>query len=405
MKLVAPSYYERFRCKGKECKNNCCIGWEIDIDGRTLERYGTLRGDIGEKISKSIVKSGDVSHFCLLHNGRCPHLNSDNLCNIILELGEEYLSDICREHPRYYITLGDTVFGGVGLSCEAAAELILSEKTQHGYAEYRAEGFEPEECDGELLKIVLSYKDKLLERVETAESLYDLLSGAVRVALRLQGEIDGVKTDLNTVTCPKNADFLSEIARIFSSLEYMKDTLPEIIQSALSYAKGKVASAPKHESNTEASAGNDLALTNTERLLSVDGESSADMGSSPRDYPELVSNTEVSLQGTDEQRKKAEGSLKGTAELYRPFKNLFVYFIDRYLLGAVCDGDGLGAIWFACVSTYLLSLISFDERLDYNGLLRLAVQYSEEIEYCEDNVAAIKEAMTPELLSHFLTLR
>ncbi|MBQ8528236.1 MAG: flagellin lysine-N-methylase [Clostridia bacterium] len=363
MKLVAPSYYERFRCKGKECKNNCCIGWEIDIDKRTLERYGTLRGEIGEKISKSIVKSGDVSHFCLLHNEKCPHLNSDNLCNIILELGEEYLSDICREHPRYYITLGDTVFGGVGLSCEAAAELILSEKTQHGYAEYRAEGFEPEECDGELLKIVLSYKDKLLERVETAESLYDLLSRAVRVALRLQGEIDGVKTDLNAFTCPKNADFLSEIARIFSSLEYMKDTLPEIIQSTLSYAKENSASDKKSESISNASLNNGLLLTST------------------------------------------EGSLGSGGELYRPLKNLFLYFIDRYLLGAVCDGDGLCAIWFACVSTYLLSLITSAERLDYNGLLRLAVQYSEEIEYCEDNVAAIKEAMTPELLSYFLNLR
>ena len=34
--LRRPSYYRQFRCIGSDCTDNCCIGWEIDIDPETL---------------------------------------------------------------------------------------------------------------------------------------------------------------------------------------------------------------------------------------------------------------------------------------------------------------------------------------------------------------------------------
>ena len=27
-----PAYYKAFRCIGSDCTENCCIGWEIDVD-------------------------------------------------------------------------------------------------------------------------------------------------------------------------------------------------------------------------------------------------------------------------------------------------------------------------------------------------------------------------------------
>ena len=36
MKLRIPSYYEEFSCIADKCKDNCCIGWEIDIDEETI---------------------------------------------------------------------------------------------------------------------------------------------------------------------------------------------------------------------------------------------------------------------------------------------------------------------------------------------------------------------------------
>ena len=35
MILKVPSYYEKFHCIADQCKDNCCYGWEIDIDEGT----------------------------------------------------------------------------------------------------------------------------------------------------------------------------------------------------------------------------------------------------------------------------------------------------------------------------------------------------------------------------------
>jgi lysine-N-methylase len=67
----------------------------------------------------------DTPHFLLGENERCPHLDGNGLCRIILELGEEYLCDICREHPRFY-NYTSVAEGGIGMSCTEAARVILS---------------------------------------------------------------------------------------------------------------------------------------------------------------------------------------------------------------------------------------------------------------------------------------
>ncbi len=39
----------------------------------------------------------------LVHcDGKCPMLNEKGLCSVQLAYGEENISDICREHPRFY---------------------------------------------------------------------------------------------------------------------------------------------------------------------------------------------------------------------------------------------------------------------------------------------------------------
>ena len=130
MKLYAPAYYPRFACIADRCRHSCCIGWEIDVDEDTLQRYDALEGGYGEKISASIEGREDCPHFCLGEGERCPHLNECGLCRIILSLGEDYLCDICREHPRFY---HETVHGrevGLGMACEEACRLILESEIE-----------------------------------------------------------------------------------------------------------------------------------------------------------------------------------------------------------------------------------------------------------------------------------
>ena len=124
MNIYAPAYYNKFKCAAGKCCHTCCAGWEIDIDETALEKYGGLSGEFGEKLRGSIDRA-DVPHFRLEEGEKCPFLNSAGLCDIIINLGEEYLCDICRDHPRFRNFWSDRIEIGLGLACESACRLIL----------------------------------------------------------------------------------------------------------------------------------------------------------------------------------------------------------------------------------------------------------------------------------------
>jgi hypothetical protein len=101
------------------------VGWEIDVDDAALEKYKNLKCAYGSVIMESISME-DTPHFVLGVGERCPHLDERGLCRIIMNVGEEYLCDICREHPRFY-NFTDVVEVGIGMSCPEAARTVLSE--------------------------------------------------------------------------------------------------------------------------------------------------------------------------------------------------------------------------------------------------------------------------------------
>lgn len=125
MKTVYPDYYKSFRCIAEKCTHSCCVGWEIDIDSKSLDSYGRVTGSLGKRLQSSISLE-DTPHFILDRNERCPFLNCQGLCDIYISLGEKSLCDICREHPRFYNEFQNTVETGLGLCCEEAARLIIT---------------------------------------------------------------------------------------------------------------------------------------------------------------------------------------------------------------------------------------------------------------------------------------
>ncbi len=130
--MLGPSYIRNFKCIADKCRHSCCIGWEIDIDGGTHAKYRECDALHGTNLCGDITLSEGGACFTMREDGSCPRLTDDGLCDIILSLGEDYLSDICREHPRFYHECGGVQECGVGLCCEAAAELIL---TSDGWGE------------------------------------------------------------------------------------------------------------------------------------------------------------------------------------------------------------------------------------------------------------------------------
>ena len=125
---LQPDFYDRFRCRAAACRHSCCKGWEIDIDENTLDLYQSLSGTWKEKMDAAIVYEESGAHFRLTEEERCPFLQQDGLCELIRALGEDALCDICALHPRFYELAGPYELAGLGLSCEAVCDLLLSEE-------------------------------------------------------------------------------------------------------------------------------------------------------------------------------------------------------------------------------------------------------------------------------------
>ena len=125
---IYPDFYEEFCCKADKCQHTCCAGWEIDIDAATAARYQQLAGPVGEAIRQNIVEVDGTWQFRLGPGDRCPFLRGDGLCELIRRADESVLCDICANHPRFFVRLGDYELAGVGLSCEKSCELLLAEE-------------------------------------------------------------------------------------------------------------------------------------------------------------------------------------------------------------------------------------------------------------------------------------
>lgn len=130
MKLIAPDYYYKFSCIADKCRHSCCVGWEIDIDEDTYSYYKSIGGELGEALQANIAVCDGTASFTLDENERCPFLEKNGLCSLIKELGEASLCDICADHPRFRSFYSERTEIGLGLCCEAAAELILCQKHQ-----------------------------------------------------------------------------------------------------------------------------------------------------------------------------------------------------------------------------------------------------------------------------------
>lgn len=154
MDIFAPSYYKNFRCIADKCRHNCCIGWEIDIDPESLEFYKTQSDILG------IISFEGTPHFVLGEQDRCPFLNKNNLCDLIINHGEQHLCQICRDHPRFRSFFDMRTEIGVGLTCEAAARLILDNDFS---LEKIGEDGEPSEYSAEE-EDFFNYRDEIFSR-------------------------------------------------------------------------------------------------------------------------------------------------------------------------------------------------------------------------------------------------
>lgn len=127
-KLKLPSHVAAFRCA--QCGECCTNKWRIDIDDISFDKLSKKLHELGRQQElESNFKSGHIApRFRFLPNGKCPYLSDDNLCRIQLELGEDYLSDICKVYPRNIFASPDALEFSLTLTCKAAVKTLGQDK-------------------------------------------------------------------------------------------------------------------------------------------------------------------------------------------------------------------------------------------------------------------------------------
>ena len=133
--LIQPEYSEKFRCIGPACEDSCCVGWNVDIDKATYEKYQTIpAGPLRVLIDANIVrlqagpdgkKPLGFARINMPPSMECPFHNAERLCQIQMEHGESYLSHICASYPRTTLAIDKLSEMTLTLSCPEACRLVL----------------------------------------------------------------------------------------------------------------------------------------------------------------------------------------------------------------------------------------------------------------------------------------
>lgn len=156
MDIEYPSYYDQFHCIASSCKDSCCRGWCIDVDKDSRERYDRVPGSFGEKLRATLKEEKGNYFFPLEENGDCPFLKKNGLCEMICELGEDALCEVCQSYPRMKRSYGNYAQYDLNASCEEAFRLILSWDGEilRGREDTEAEEILSSEKERELINLI-----------------------------------------------------------------------------------------------------------------------------------------------------------------------------------------------------------------------------------------------------------
>jgi len=312
MQYVVPSYYQSFACLMGACRHSCCVGWEIDIDEESLARYMSIGGKTGESLKKHIDRTGEVACFRLTEDERCPFLNRDGLCDLIIAEGEDILCQICADHPRFRNFFSDRTEIGLGLCCEAAGRLILTHTDPVQPVVIDEDGF-PDEAD-EAEQALTALRDRLTvimqNRAQTVSERVSLMLDTAGIALP---ETDYVHW----------ADVLLSLERLDSAW--------------------------------------------TDRLAEL-------------------------------KRLPCTMDAPASPEWEIAFEQLMVYLLFRHLPAALIDGDIAGRIAYSALMWRILRRLCAVHMALHGGvtiddLIELCRLYSSEIEYSDENITAILDAL------------
>lgn len=147
--IIEPDFYKDFHCIGGQCSFTCCKEWKIAVDPETKKRWRKLSapetvlesGRVPEHACRSSLDKAHLSQFVmkkdggeiieLLPNMRCPFLEDTELCRLVLDYGEECLSETCHVFPRETHEFADRTERTLVSCCPEIVDRLYALKELH----------------------------------------------------------------------------------------------------------------------------------------------------------------------------------------------------------------------------------------------------------------------------------
>lgn len=354
MEIHYPDYYKKFQCTGAECMNTCCTGWKIGIDKATCRTYRHTGGAFGKRLRASV----DYRKKYFITNGNfCPFLNEDQLCDIYIHLGKEKMCRTCRDYPRHMEIYGELYEVSLSLSCPEAARLVLqNEKPASFISRVNDRPGKTEEVDEDFLRLLCLVRENMFAVMEDCSMELNLkLAMILGLAHDIQTRIDQGK--------PKLAKEVLERLRREKTFLHFK-------RKAAQYAN-------RWEERRQ--------------IMSAYLDMMSGLGTIERLWPG--------------KRRKCRHFLSDQANYetacleffnyYRDneyeYKNLVIYFLYVYFLGAVYDRDVYSKVKFAVISALVIQEMGaadFAEKKSFStdDQIEEAYIFSREMEHSDYNL-------------------
>lgn len=356
MKYHKPSFFDQFKCIGSACTDTCCAGWEIEVDETTAQGYLAEKGAFGDRLRREIG-SEPGEYFFKLKNNRCPFLNKENLCDIFINLGEDRLCDICREHPRFYNWFGDYTEVGLGLCCEEAERLLFSDSKPLTFVE---------EVHTDASDLLDDESEECEQMLEERKAIFSILQN-------------------------RKKNIGARLKRLLLQLPYADEMLLLTVP-ILEWDDPE--SIPKLDYNAKPST-NTLKSSALFLIRFFGGMESLD-----ETWPSMMKELEQNIDKlVDTNNTNAFLKfLKGENRLYE-YEHIAVYLVYRYYPEILFDGQIEAKILFAAASICLLFLMDL-QCFQENGVytqqdrIELVRRFSKEIEYCPENMERFEKCCT-----------
>lgn len=313
-----------------------------------------LLGEFGKKLKQNIDTS-TPKHFILNSNKNCPFLNDKKLCEIYINLGKDSLCKICAEHPRYYEWFDNVKEGGIGLCCEEACRIILSDTQPFSTYEIEIPYEKAEDYDMEIYNYIYTARKKIISYLSnTSLPFNSRIRDVLWYCYTIQQNIDSGLLDDEDIFPIKaySQPDLQSVLEFLLTLETNSADWPIYLKGCISL----------YENNTE----------------------------------------------------KFNQFYDSHPEILQYLQNISIYFVWRYFLKSVFDEDVLSKIKLMVVSVAVLKSLYFctwvkKQSLTIDDCIEITKKYSEEIEYSEENLYKLADASykldifsTENLISLFL---